>query len=95
MVQATNTGGDLGSNQFDLAVSFPSLSIFLQQYLNDMLMGSRSPEAVSASSTAAQPNGVRLQQAGAHNTAVSLHALNATPSQQLSKLVVISDTTGS
>jgi len=43
VVQATNTGGDLGSNQFDLAVCFPflspsALSAFVSQnYANEVI----------------------------------------------------------
>lgn len=78
IVQATNTGGDLGGNQFDLAVCIslhPHLSMDVHILTSPF---DRCPAAGLASSTAAPKNSAPLPPAGAPNTAASLLAPNVT-----------------
>jgi hypothetical protein len=64
IVQATNTGGDVGSTQFDIAVSATSLGACGS--LIDILF--RCQEVVSESSTHAPSSGVPHQSSGEPNT---------------------------
>jgi hypothetical protein len=74
VVQATNTGGDLSSNQFDLAVSwFPGL--------RDPANESRFRVVASGSSMGAAQNGEHLRLAGDSNTAASHLVPSAMPFQ--------------
>jgi hypothetical protein len=74
VVQATNTGGDLSSNQFDLAVSqFPSLNCPANE--------SRFRAVASGSSMGVPQNGEHLRLAGDNNTAGSHLVPSAMPSQ--------------
>ena len=86
IVQATNTGTDVGEGHFDLAVRFlsfllpvPSLSstAFVYITVSRTLAYNfcRSPAAVSVSSTAALPNGVLRKRSGVLATV----ALRLTP----------------
>lgn len=90
VVQATNTGGDLGSNQFDLAVNFS------QVWCTFVILtfGNRFPAAMSVSSTAARTSGVRRPRVGASNTVVS-HRTLATRSLVHSSLAATSAMVGS
>lgn len=88
IVQATNTGGDLGSNQFDLAVrAFSSLSAMT------LLTLLRSLEEALVSTMAVLRNGVLRLMDGARNTAVS-RATRAPLSQQPFSRDVIGASTG-
>jgi hypothetical protein len=62
IIQATNTGGDLGSNHFDLAVS--SSSPVRRHSVSDKI---RCPVVDSVSSTAVRNSGELPRQGGAHN----------------------------
>lgn len=107
IVQATNTGGDLGSNQFDIAVGSPRPPIapLLSRTLNPLpplLSASRlksnkirCPAAVSESSTAAPPSGAPPAAAGARNTAASPRVRSATLSLTSSRPAATGASTGS
>jgi hypothetical protein len=82
IVQATNTGGDLAGNQFDLSVRllfstppFLSSSKILANFI-------RFPAAASAFSMAAPMNGELQAQVGGPNTAVSHLAPPVTASRK-------------
>ncbi|KAF4622820.1 hypothetical protein G7Y89_g14206 [Cudoniella acicularis] len=91
IVQATNTGGDLSSNQFDIAVFLPPYSLSTLATKQNP----RYPAADSESSTAAQRSGEPPPQAGAPNTAVFPPAHNATPSPLRSEQAATGVSTGS
>jgi hypothetical protein len=67
IVQATNTGGDLGANHFDLAVCL-TLTVTLSCINTDIALH-RCPAVASESPTAAPKNSAPLPPAGAPNMA--------------------------
>ena len=75
IVQATNTGGDVGATQFDLAVFSPPSLYVLIAISNNI---HRSQAVASESSTAVPQNGARSPRSGGSNTVVRprIHALN-------------------
>lgn len=89
IVQATNTGGDLGANQFDLAVRYPNSEF---SAVTDVY---RCRAVDSESSTAARQSGEHPAPAGAPNTAAYRHALSATRFLHISSLAATGASTGS
>ena len=71
VVQSTNTGSDVGSTQFDLAVC-PDLASIATTWNRVAHLISRCPEVDSVSITAAPPNGVPLPASGALSTVAHL-----------------------
>lgn len=92
LVQATNTGSDLGSNQFDLSVTLSTSYLPVLDYTDQK---NRYQVEVSESSTAAQQNGERPVAAGVNNTEAYLRDLNATAFPQSCNLDAIGALTGS
>ncbi|KFY39737.1 hypothetical protein V494_03868 [Pseudogymnoascus sp. VKM F-4513 (FW-928)] len=106
IVQATNTGGDLGTNHFDIGVRPPFPTPLLEQapqqtgpYPSPInipkLTPPRCPAVVSESSTPAPLNTAPPPPAGASNTAASPLAANATTSPCPSRPGVTGDSIGS
>jgi hypothetical protein len=97
VVQAVNTGGDLGNNHFDLAVShlmgIPIAKLYQDpgEMLNNLL---RFPAAALAYSTAAPRNGEHLRTDGERST-VGSHQIHAMSSHRLCKLAATGGLTGS
>jgi len=89
VVQATNTGGDVGNNQFDLAVSsLPTWRPFV-----NLILLVRCQAAVSVTSMAARRSGRPRLRAGASSTVVSRPTL-APRSQLHSSLAATSASVG-
>ena len=90
IVQATNTGGDLGSNQFDLAVSISSSAILSLSHTGEC----RFRAVVLVSSMVALQNGAPHQVAGGLSMA-AFPRTHAPHSQEHSNQAVASALTGS
>ena len=90
VVQATNTGGDLGSNQFDLAVSLPPVTSLAST--ND---AKRCLVGDLVSSTAVQQSSEHQLEDGEHNMEGYHLARNVTASTISSRPAAIGASTGS
>ena len=96
IVQATNTGGDLAGNQFDISVRciFPASCLFLGRQCRSEIY-TRYPAAVLEYSTVVPRSGEHQARAGERSTEASPRDLIATLSQLLCRLVAIGGSTGS
>lgn len=90
IVQATNTGGDVGASQFDLAVCFlPTRLLVIARWSKNCILtlsGYRFQAVASVFSTLAQPNGAPRQTSGAPSTVAQAptHVLDSRkPSRQV------------